>query len=104
MGPALRGRAGVRLPRAYAQTIGRAIVATHGNRTAGGEHFLAHVYCSPQLDMIPFLHLGPLTIPTFGLMVALALLVSAYVLQADFDRRRAQLASIPDFRGQKDEG
>lgn len=38
--------------------------------------------------MIPFLHLGPLTIPTFGLMVATGLLVSAYVLQADFDRRR----------------
>ena len=38
--------------------------------------------------MIPFLHLGPLTIPTFGLMVAAGLLVSAYVLQADFDRRR----------------
>ncbi len=38
--------------------------------------------------MIPFLHLGWLTIPTFGLMVATALLVSAYVLQADFDRNR----------------
>ena len=38
--------------------------------------------------MNPFLHLGPLTIPTFGLMVAAGLLVSAYVLQADFDRRR----------------
>ncbi len=37
--------------------------------------------------MIPYLHLGPLTIPTFGLMVALALIVSAYILQADFDRR-----------------
>ncbi len=54
--------------------------------------------------MIPFLHLGPLTIPTFGLMVAMALLVSAYVLQADFDRRRSQLESIPGYRGQKDEG
>jgi len=31
-----------------------------------------------------FLHLGPITIPTFGLMVATAWLVSAYVLQADF--------------------
>jgi phosphatidylglycerol:prolipoprotein diacylglycerol transferase len=39
--------------------------------------------------MIPFLHLGPLTIPTFGLMVASGLLVAAYVLQADFDRCRA---------------
>lgn len=38
--------------------------------------------------MTPFLHLGPLTIPTFGLMVATGLLVAAYVLQADFDRRR----------------
>jgi len=38
--------------------------------------------------MIPFLHLGPLTIPTFGLMVATGLLVAAYLLQADFDRRR----------------
>jgi phosphatidylglycerol:prolipoprotein diacylglycerol transferase len=38
--------------------------------------------------MFPFLHLGPLTIPTFGLMVATGLLVAAYVLQADFDRRR----------------
>jgi phosphatidylglycerol---prolipoprotein diacylglyceryl transferase len=38
--------------------------------------------------MIPFLHLGPLTIPTFGLMVATGLLVAAYVLQADFNRGR----------------
>jgi phosphatidylglycerol:prolipoprotein diacylglycerol transferase len=38
--------------------------------------------------MIPFLHLGPLSIPTFGLMVATGLLAASYVLQADFDRRR----------------
>jgi prolipoprotein diacylglyceryl transferase len=37
--------------------------------------------------MYPYLHLGPLTIPTFGLMVALALIAAAYILQADFDRR-----------------
>jgi prolipoprotein diacylglyceryl transferase len=54
--------------------------------------------------MIPFLHLGPLTIPTFGLMVATALLVSAYVLQADFDRRRGQLEKIKGYTSQKDEG
>ena len=54
--------------------------------------------------MIPFLHLGPLTIPTFGLMVATALLVSAYVLQADFDRRRGQLEKIKGYKGQNDEG
>ncbi len=38
--------------------------------------------------MIPYLHIGPLTIPTFGLMVASGLLVAAYVLQADFNRRK----------------
>jgi phosphatidylglycerol---prolipoprotein diacylglyceryl transferase len=54
--------------------------------------------------MIPFLHLGPLTIPTFGLMVATALLVSAYVLQAEFNRRHAQLESLPGYAAQKDEG
>jgi prolipoprotein diacylglyceryl transferase len=54
--------------------------------------------------MIPFLHLGPIAIPTFGLMVATALLVSAYVLQADFNRRRAQLEHLPGYQGQRDEG
>jgi prolipoprotein diacylglyceryl transferase len=54
--------------------------------------------------MIPFLHLGPLTIPTFGLMVATALLVSAYVLQADFNRRRGQLETIKGYKSEKDEG
>ncbi len=37
--------------------------------------------------MYPYLHLGPLTVPTFGLMVATALISAAYILQADFDRR-----------------
>jgi len=37
--------------------------------------------------MIPYLHLGPLTLPTFGLMVATGLFVASYVLQADFRRR-----------------
>ena len=37
--------------------------------------------------MIPFLHLGPISIPTFGLMVALGLALAAYVLQADLNRR-----------------
>src|SRR6201993_2938729 len=54
--------------------------------------------------MIPFLHLGPITIPTFGLMVATALLVSAYVLQADFNRRRSQLERLPGYKSQQDEG
>jgi phosphatidylglycerol:prolipoprotein diacylglycerol transferase len=59
--------------------------------------------------MIPFLHFGPLTIPTFGLMVAIGLLVAAYVLQADFNRRRGQLqkyhsTKIAGAEGAKDEG
>jgi phosphatidylglycerol:prolipoprotein diacylglycerol transferase len=40
--------------------------------------------------MIPYLHLGPLTLPTFGLMVATGLFVASYVLQADFHRRGIQ--------------
>jgi phosphatidylglycerol:prolipoprotein diacylglycerol transferase len=37
--------------------------------------------------MIPFLHLGPLTIPTFGLSVAFAMLIAYFVLRADLARR-----------------
>jgi phosphatidylglycerol:prolipoprotein diacylglycerol transferase len=58
--------------------------------------------------MIPFLHLGPLTIPTFGLMVATGLLVAAYVLQADFNRRRAYFQPVKKSKSgpeeRKDEG
>src|SRR5947208_8067173 len=49
--------------------------------------------------MIPFLHFGPLTIPTFGLMVATGLLVAAYLLQADFDRRREQFVKSGYLKG-----
>jgi phosphatidylglycerol---prolipoprotein diacylglyceryl transferase len=58
--------------------------------------------------MIPFLHLGPLTIPTFGLMVATGLLAAAYLLQADFDRRREQFLKRGYLKGgqpgHRDEG
>lgn len=37
--------------------------------------------------MIPFLHLGPVTIPTFGLMVACAMLAAFFMLRADLIRR-----------------
>lgn len=37
--------------------------------------------------MIPFLHLGPITIPTYGLMVATAMVFAYFVLSADFARR-----------------
>jgi len=37
--------------------------------------------------MIPFLQLGPLQIPTFGLMVATAMVMAYFVLRADLARR-----------------
>ena len=37
--------------------------------------------------MIPFLHFGPVTIPTFGLSVACAMLFAYFVLRADLARR-----------------
>ena len=37
--------------------------------------------------MIPFLHLGPVTLPTYGLMVACAMVAAYYVLRADMARR-----------------
>lgn len=41
--------------------------------------------------MIPFLHFGPISIPTYGLMVATGLMVAAYILQANINRNRTQL-------------
>jgi len=40
--------------------------------------------------MIPFLHLGPLSVPTFGLMVATGLFFAAYILQMDLNRRKSK--------------
>jgi phosphatidylglycerol:prolipoprotein diacylglycerol transferase len=37
--------------------------------------------------MVPFLHFGTLLVPTFGLMIAAAMVVAYYVLRADFARR-----------------
>ena len=42
------------------------------------------VYSFP---VIPFLHLGPVTLPTFGLMVATAMACAYFVLRADILRR-----------------
>jgi prolipoprotein diacylglyceryl transferase len=55
--------------------------------------------------MHPFIHIPiwPHEIPTFGLMVAVAIIVSSYVLQAEFDRRRAQLKGILEANN-RDEG
>jgi len=44
--------------------------------------------------MIPFLHLGPLTLPTFGLMVATAMFCAYFLLAADL-RRRTAAGSLP---------
>jgi phosphatidylglycerol:prolipoprotein diacylglycerol transferase len=37
--------------------------------------------------MLPFIHVGPLTLPTFGILVATGLLVAAFVLSKDLRRR-----------------
>ncbi len=54
--------------------------------------------------MIPFLHLGPVTLPTFGLMVATAIGMAFFVLRADLRRRgitadAETLCSIPAIAG-----
>jgi phosphatidylglycerol:prolipoprotein diacylglycerol transferase len=38
-------------------------------------------------EMIPFLRFGPILVPTFGLMIAAAMVVAYYVLRADMARR-----------------
>src|SRR6202042_3801987 len=38
-------------------------------------------------NVIPFLHLGPITIPSYGLMVAIGMLAAYFVLRADLARR-----------------
>ena len=62
-------------------------------------HALAHHTRPPALhkillaplgytsNVIPFLHLGPITIPSYGLMVAIGMLAAYFVLRADLARR-----------------
>jgi phosphatidylglycerol---prolipoprotein diacylglyceryl transferase len=45
--------------------------------------------------MIPFIHLGPVEIPTFGLMVAAAMVAAYYVLRADMARRGLSAKDSP---------
>ena len=40
-------------------------------------------FLGPLSFMIPFLHIGWLTIPTFGLMVATAIFVAGFIIQAE---------------------
>jgi phosphatidylglycerol---prolipoprotein diacylglyceryl transferase len=54
--------------------------------------------------MVPFLHLGPLTLPTFGLMVATAMICAFFVMRADLKRRGIEieaetLVAIPSLVG-----
>jgi phosphatidylglycerol---prolipoprotein diacylglyceryl transferase len=54
--------------------------------------------------MIPFLHLGPITLPTFGLMVATAMICAFFVMRADLKRRGIEvdaetLVAIPSLAG-----
>jgi len=57
-----------------------------------------------QRAMIPFLHLGPLTLPTFGLMVATAMICAFFVMRADLKRRGIEieaetLVAVPSLAG-----
>lgn len=54
--------------------------------------------------MIPFLHFGPLTIPTFGLCVAAAMVAAFFLLRADLRRRgitaeAESLVAVPALAG-----
>ena len=40
------------------------------------------------VTLYPFIHIGPLTLGTYGLMVATALICAFFILRADFARRR----------------
>jgi phosphatidylglycerol---prolipoprotein diacylglyceryl transferase len=51
--------------------------------------------------VIPFLHLGPLTIPTFGLMMACAMLAAFFVLRADLERRGPAASIVQEKTGDK---
>lgn len=37
--------------------------------------------------MYPFIHIGPITLGSYGLMVAVALICAFFILRADFARR-----------------
>jgi phosphatidylglycerol:prolipoprotein diacylglycerol transferase len=54
--------------------------------------------------VIPFIHLGPLPIPTFGLMVACAMLGAYFVLRADLARRGLSAARSGANAGANDAG
>jgi len=50
----------------------------------------AHEYGPDRIywrAVLPFIHIGPIELPTFGLMVAVAMIVAYYVLRADLARR-----------------
>jgi len=54
--------------------------------------------------MLPFLHIGPITLPTFGLMVASAMLAGYFVIRADLRRRGINaeaetLVAVPAIAG-----
>ena len=54
--------------------------------------------------MIPFLHIGPITLPTFGLMVATAMICAFFVMRADLKRRGIEieaetLVAVPSLAG-----
>jgi phosphatidylglycerol:prolipoprotein diacylglycerol transferase len=54
----------------------------------GQASLLSGIHRVYSFAVIPFLHLGPLTVPTFGLMVATAMVCAYFALRADIRRRR----------------
>jgi phosphatidylglycerol:prolipoprotein diacylglycerol transferase len=56
-------------------------------RASGPDVGLARETFLYTAAMVPFLHFGTLLVPTFGLMIAAAMVVAYYVLRADFARR-----------------
>jgi phosphatidylglycerol:prolipoprotein diacylglycerol transferase len=54
--------------------------------------------------VIPFIHLGPLPIPTFGLMVACAMLGAYFVLRGDLARRGLSVARLGASAGKSASG
>lgn len=42
-------------------------------------------------ELLPFIHIGPLSIPTFGLLMWLAFVISFFVLRAEVQRRKLEI-------------
>jgi phosphatidylglycerol---prolipoprotein diacylglyceryl transferase len=74
-----------------------------GGATARELHAYSCILRS-SIHMMPFIHIGPLTIATYGLCVGVAMLISYFVLARDIERRGIQapadlLVALPCVMG-----